>query len=56
MKPITLLLPHLKVVKNVVSANKKMIAENLSELIQLQEKHNVSLLYEALCMRKHTRD
>ena len=33
--------------KNVVSANKKMIAENLPELIELQKKHNVSLLYEA---------
>jgi len=33
--------------KPVVSANKKLIAENLSELIALQEKHNVSFLYEA---------
>jgi len=33
--------------KPVVSANKKLIAENLSELITLQEKHNVSFLYEA---------
>lgn len=33
--------------KHVVSANKKMIASHLSELIALQEKHNVSLLYEA---------
>lgn len=33
--------------KNVVSANKKMIAENLTELIELQRKHNVSFLYEA---------
>ena len=33
--------------KPVVSANKKLIAENLSELISLQEKHNVSFLYEA---------
>ncbi|MGQ1788289.1 homoserine dehydrogenase [Saccharicrinis sp. GN24d3] len=33
--------------KNVVSANKKMIAENLAELIELQKKYNVSLLYEA---------
>jgi len=33
--------------KNVVSANKKMIAENLAELIQLQKDYNVSLLYEA---------
>ncbi|MGV8828330.1 MAG: homoserine dehydrogenase [Breznakibacter sp.] len=33
--------------KNVVSANKKMIAENIAELIELQKQHNVSLLYEA---------
>lgn len=33
--------------KHVVSANKKMIANHLSELITLQEKHKVSLLYEA---------
>ncbi len=33
--------------KNAVSANKKMVVENLSELLALQEKHNVSLLYEA---------
>jgi len=32
--------------KNVVTANKKMIAENLAELIRLQKEHNVSLLYE----------
>ncbi|EDM38156.1 Homoserine dehydrogenase [Pedobacter sp. BAL39] len=36
--------------KNVVSANKKMIAGNLAELVELQEKHGVSLLYEgAVC-------
>lgn len=36
--------------KNVVSANKKMIAQHLAELVELQEKHNVSLLYEgAVC-------
>ncbi|MDR6782562.1 homoserine dehydrogenase [Pedobacter africanus] len=36
--------------KNVVSANKKMIATHLAELVELQEKHNVSLLYEgAVC-------
>nr|WP_068892623.1 homoserine dehydrogenase [Pedobacter panaciterrae] len=36
--------------KNVVSANKKMIATHLSELVELQEKHNASLLYEgAVC-------
>jgi homoserine dehydrogenase len=32
--------------KNVVSANKKMIADNLDELIALQHKHGTSLLYE----------
>ena len=36
--------------KPVVSANKKMIAENLDELIQLQQQFNTSLLYEgAVC-------
>lgn len=33
--------------KNVVTANKKMLAEHLHELYDLQHKHNVSLLYEA---------
>lgn len=33
--------------KSVVSANKKMIAENHLELIDLQRKNNVSFLYEA---------
>lgn len=33
--------------KSVISANKKLIAEHLEELIQLQEEHNVSFLYEA---------
>jgi homoserine dehydrogenase len=37
----------LKQGKHVVSANKKMIAAHLPELIALQEKHKVSLLYEA---------
>ena len=32
--------------KNVVSANKKMIAEHLDELVELQQKHGTSLLYE----------
>lgn len=32
--------------KNVVSANKKMIAERLDELITLSKQHNVSFLYE----------
>lgn len=36
--------------KNVVSANKKMIANHLEELTQLQQKHGTSLLYEgAVC-------
>jgi homoserine dehydrogenase len=36
--------------KNVVSANKKMIATHLAELVELQAKHNASLLYEgAVC-------
>lgn len=36
--------------KNVVSANKKMIANHLAELVELQEKHGASLLYEgAVC-------
>jgi len=33
--------------KNVVSANKKMIAENFEELVQLQDQYGVSFLYEA---------
>ena len=33
--------------KSVVSANKKMIAEHLPELIHLQRQHGVSFLYEA---------
>jgi homoserine dehydrogenase len=33
--------------KNVVSANKVMIANHFRELVDLQEKHKVSLLYEA---------
>jgi homoserine dehydrogenase len=40
----------LKSGKHVVSANKKMIAEHLDELVILQEKYNTSLLYEgAVC-------
>jgi len=36
--------------KNVVSANKKMIAGHLEELIELQHQHHTSLLYEgAVC-------
>ena len=35
--------------KAVVSANKKMIAENLSELYELQQKHNTPFLYEGSC-------
>jgi homoserine dehydrogenase len=37
----------LKLGKSVVSANKKLIAEHLSELINLQRQYNVSFLYEA---------
>ncbi|WP_018479090.1 homoserine dehydrogenase [Pontibacter roseus] len=33
--------------QTIVSANKKMIAENLPELIQLQQRHGGVLLYEA---------
>jgi len=33
--------------KPVVTANKKMVAGHLTELIELQKKNNVSLLYEA---------
>ena len=33
--------------KSVVSANKKMIAEHLQEIYDLQKKHEVSFLYEA---------
>jgi homoserine dehydrogenase len=33
--------------KNVVTANKKMVAENFRELIELQEKTGTKLLYEA---------
>ncbi len=35
--------------KAVVSANKKMIATHLPELLALQEKYGVPLLYEAAC-------
>lgn len=33
--------------KHVVTANKKLVATHLKELFDLQQKHNVSLLYEA---------
>jgi len=40
----------MKAGKNVVSASKKMIAEHLSELIDLQHEYGTSLLYEgAVC-------
>ena len=40
----------LKSGKNVVSANKKMIATHLKELVDLQQEHGTSLLYEgAVC-------
>ncbi len=35
--------------KSVVSANKKMIAEHLPELLKLQQEYGVSFLYEAAC-------
>lgn len=36
--------------KNVVSANKKMIASHLEELVSIQQQHGTSLLYEgAVC-------
>lgn len=37
----------LKSGKNVVTANKKMVATHLKELVELQNKYGVSLLYEA---------
>lgn len=39
----------LKKGKSVVTANKKMIAEHFGELLELQKKYNVPLLYEAAC-------
>ncbi len=39
----------LKSGKAVVTANKKMIAEHLQELIDLQQEYGVPLLYEASC-------
>lgn len=39
----------LKNKKAVVSANKKMIAEHLEELLALQQEHQVPLLYEGAC-------
>jgi homoserine dehydrogenase len=39
----------LKSGKAVVSANKKMIAEHFEELLELQRKYKVPLLYEAAC-------
>ena len=35
--------------KAVVSANKKMIADHIEELIALQQEHDAPLLYEAAC-------
>jgi homoserine dehydrogenase len=46
----TIVTTALKKKKSVVSANKKLIAEHLAELIALQRKHSVSFLYEgAVC-------
>jgi len=39
----------LKSGKAVVSANKKMVAEHLKELLELQSKYKVPLLYESAC-------
>jgi homoserine dehydrogenase len=39
----------LKKGKAVVTANKKMIAEHFTELLELQRRYNVPLLYEAAC-------
>jgi homoserine dehydrogenase len=39
----------LKSGKAVVSANKKMIAEHLPELLKLQDEYNVPFLYESAC-------
>src|SRR5690606_7352848 len=39
----------LKQGKAVVTANKKMIAENFAELLALQKQYNVPVLYEAAC-------
>jgi homoserine dehydrogenase len=35
--------------KAVVTANKKMVADNMTELFELQKKHQVPLLYEGSC-------
>ena len=45
----TIVTTALKSGKAVVSANKKLIAEHLGELLALQEQHNVPFLYEAAC-------
>ncbi|MGY3055577.1 homoserine dehydrogenase [Pedobacter sp. UYEF25] len=46
----TIVTTALKSGKNVVSANKKMIATHLKELVAIQREHNTSLLYEgAVC-------
>ncbi|MFT2011425.1 homoserine dehydrogenase [Pontibacter sp. 13R65] len=44
---LTIVRHLLKAGKTVVSANKKMVAENLSELLQLQQQYGGVLLYEA---------
>ncbi|MDF1673873.1 MAG: homoserine dehydrogenase, partial [Vicingaceae bacterium] len=41
---------NLEIGKNVISANKKLIAENLAELIKIEQKNNATFLYEgAVC-------
>src|SRR5690606_6016106 len=46
----TIVARALRAGKNVVSANKKMIATHLKELVDIQHEHGTSLLYEgAVC-------
>ena len=35
--------------KSVITANKKMVAEHLAELVDLQQRHGTPLLYESAC-------
>jgi homoserine dehydrogenase len=43
----TIVTTALKSGKNVVTANKMMVAKHFKELVEMQKKYNVSLLYEA---------
>ncbi|MDN5201586.1 homoserine dehydrogenase [Fulvivirgaceae bacterium BMA10] len=45
----TIVSEALKLGKKVVTANKKMVAENLPELIEIQKEYGGTLLYEASC-------